>query len=418
MINVIDDLNYRGLIKEYSNEENVHKLFESKQTIYCGFDPSASSMHIGNFVMISILMRLQRAGHRIIALVGGGTGMIGDPSGKSKERNLLTPDKVQENTNAIKKQLERFIDLSDPEKGMILNNYDWLGKVSLLEYLRDTAKFFPVNYMLSKDIVKSRLDAGISLTEFCYMTLQSYDFKYLHDKYGVNIQIGGNDQWGNLTAGLDFIRKTEGDEEKVECMTAHLITRSDGKKFGKSEDGALFLDRNLTSPYKLYQFFINQSDEDSVKYLKVFTFLPKEEINEIEKEHLANLGARIAQKRLAYEVVKIVHSEEDAEEAKKMSEVLFSNNFSSLKEESLKELFANSKIEVKEKMKLEDLLIFIKAASSKREAREFIKNNAVSVNGIKTNDALKEFDKEDALFNKYLVVKRGKKNYYLVEIAY
>ena len=418
MINVIDDLNYRGLIKEYSNEENVHKLFESKQTIYCGFDPSASSMHIGNFVMISILMRLQRAGHKIIALVGGGTGMIGDPSGKSKERNLLTPDKVEGNTNAIKKQLERFIDLSDPEKGMVLNNYDWLGKVSLLEYLRDTAKFFPVNYMLSKDIVKSRLDAGISLTEFCYMTLQSYDFKYLHDKYGVNIQIGGNDQWGNLTAGLDFIRKTEGDEEKVECMTAHLITRSDGKKFGKSEDGALFLDRNLTSPYKLYQFFINQSDEDSVKYLKVFTFLPKEEINEIEKEHLANLGARIAQKRLAYEVVKIVHSEEDAEEAKKMSEVLFSNNFSSLKEESIKELFANSKIEVKEKMKLEDLLIFIKAASSKREAREFIKNNAVSVNGIKINDALKEFDKEDALFNKYLVVKRGKKNYYLVEIAY
>ena len=418
MFNVIDDLNYRGLIKDYSSQENIKELFSTPQTIYCGFDPSASSMHIGNFVMISILMRLQKAGHRIIAVVGGATGMIGDPSGKSKERNLLTPDKVQENTNAIKKQLERFIDLSDPEKGMILNNYDWLGKVSLLEYLRDTAKFFPVNYMLSKDIVKSRLDAGISLTEFCYMTLQSYDFKYLHDKYGVNIQIGGNDQWGNLTAGLDFIRKTEGDEEKVECMTAHLITRSDGKKFGKSEDGALFLDRNLTSPYKLYQFFINQSDEDSVKYLKVFTFLPKEEINEIEKEHLANLGARIAQKRLAYEVVKIVHSEEDAEEAKKMSEVLFSNNFSSLKEESLKELFANSKIEVKEKMKLEDLLIFIKAASSKREAREFIKNNAVSVNGIKINDALKEFDKEDALFNKYLVVKRGKKNYYLVEIAY
>lgn len=418
MNNVIDDLNFRGLIKEYSNEENVRKLFESKQTIYCGFDPSASSMHIGNFVMISILMRLQRAGHRIIAVVGGGTGMIGDPSGKSKERNLLTSDKVAENTLSIKKQLERFIDLSDPEKGMILNNYDWLGKISLIEYLRDTAKYFPINYMLSKDIVKSRLEAGISLTEFCYMTLQSYDFKYLHDKYGVNIQIGGNDQWGNLTAGLDFIRKTEGDEQKVECMTAHLITRSDGKKFGKSEDGALFLDRNLTSPYKLYQFFINQSDEDSVKYLKVFTFLPKEEINEIEKEHLANLGARIAQKRLAYEVVKTIHSEEDAEEAKKMSEVLFSNNFSSLKEESLKELFVNSKIVVNEQMKLEDLLIFIKAASSKREAREFIKNNAVSINGIKVNDALKEFTKSDALFNKYLVVKRGKKNYYLVEINY
>ena len=418
MINIIDDLNYRGLIKEYSNEENVRKLFETKQTIYCGFDPSASSMHIGNFVMISILMRLQKAGHRIIALVGGGTGMIGDPSGKSKERNLLTSDKVLENTMAIKKQLERFIDLSDPEKGMILNNYDWLNNISLLEYLRDTAKYFPINYMLSKDIVKSRLDSGISLTEFCYMTLQSYDFRYLHDKYGVNIQIGGNDQWGNLTAGLDFIRKTEGEESKVECMTAHLITRSDGKKFGKSEDGALFLDKNLTSPYKLYQFFINQSDEDSVKYIKVFTFLPKEEINEIEKEHLANLGARIAQKRLAYEVVKIVHGEEEANEAKKMSEVLFSNDFTSLKEESLKELFSNAKIEAKEQMKLEDLLIFIKAASSKREAREFIKNNAVSVNGTKVNDALKEFTKEDALFNKYLVVKRGKKNYYLVEIFY
>ena len=418
MANVIDDLNYRGLIKEYSNEDNLRKLFETKQTIYCGFDPSASSMHIGNFVMISILMRLQRAGHKIVALVGGGTGMIGDPSGKSKERNLLTPDKVKENTNSIKKQLERFIDLSDPEKGMILNNFDWLNKISLLEYLRDTAKFFPVNYMLSKDIVKSRLDAGISLTEFCYMTLQSYDFKYLHDKYGVNIQIGGNDQWGNLTAGLDFIRKTEGEEAKVECMTAHLITRSDGKKFGKSEDGALFLDRNLTSPYKLYQFFINQSDEDSVKYLKVFTFLSKEEINEIEKEHFANLGSRVAQKRLAYEVVKIVHSQEDADEAKKMSEVLFSNNFSSLKESSLEELFANSKIAMNEKMKLEDMLIFIKAATSKREAREFIKNNAVSINGIKVSDALKEFDKEDALFNKYLVIKRGKKNYYLVEINY
>ena len=418
MVNVIDDLNYRGLIKEYSNEENVRKLFETKQTIYCGFDPSASSMHIGNFVMISILMRLQKAGHKIIALVGGGTGMIGDPSGKSKERNLLTPDKVLENTMAIKKQLERFIDLSDPDKGMILNNYDWLNNISLLEYLRDTAKYFPINYMLSKDIVKSRLDSGISLTEFCYMTLQSYDFRYLHDKYGVNIQIGGNDQWGNLTAGLDFIRKTEGEESKVECMTAHLITRSDGKKFGKSEDGALFLDKNLTSPYKLYQFFINQSDEDSVKYLKVFTFLPREEINEIEKEHLANLGARIAQKRLAYEVVKIVHGEEEANEAKKMSEVLFSNDFTSLKEESLKELFSNAKIEVKEQMKLEDLLIFIKAASSKREAREFIKNNAVSVNGIKVNDALKEFTKDEALFNKYLVVKRGKKNYYLVEISY
>lgn len=414
MANVIDDLNFRGLIKEYSNEENVRKLFDTKQTIYCGFDPSASSLHIGNFVMISILMRLQRAGHRIIALVGGATGMIGDPSGKSKERNLLTKEGVKANTLAIKNQLERFIDLSDPEKGIIVNNYDWISNISLLDYLRDTAKFFPINYMLNKDIVKSRLETGISLTEFCYMTLQSYDFKYLHDKYGCNLQIGGNDQWGNLTAGLDFIKKTEGDKTDVECMTAHLITRSDGKKFGKSEDGALFLDPNLTSPYKLYQFFYNQSDEDSIKYIKVFTFLSKEEILEIEKEHLANLGRRVAQKVLAYEVTKIIHGKEEADEAVHMSEVLFSNDFKSLKEKQIEEIFGNYKIELSEELPLEDLLIRIKASSSKREAREFIKNGAVSINGEKQTDNMKILARTDALYNKYLIVRRGKKNYYLV----
>ena len=414
MANVIDDLNFRGLIKEYSNEENVRKLFDTKQTIYCGFDPSASSLHIGNFVMISILMRLQRAGHRIIALVGGATGMIGDPSGKSKERNLLTKEGIKANTLAIKNQLERFIDLSDPEKGIIVNNYDWISDISLLDYLRDTAKFFPINYMLNKDIVKSRLETGISLTEFCYMTLQSYDFKYLHDKYGCNLQIGGNDQWGNLTAGLDFIKKTEGDKTDVECMTAHLITRSDGKKFGKSEDGALFLDPNLTSPYKLYQFFYNQSDEDSIKYIKVFTFLSKEEILEIEKEHLANLGRRVAQKVLAYEVTKIIHGKEEADEAVHMSEVLFSNDFKSLKEKQIEEIFGNYKIELSEELPLEDLLIRIKASSSKREAREFIKNGAVSINGEKQTDNMKILTRTDALYNKYLIVRRGKKNYYLV----
>lgn len=416
MQNIIDDLNYRGLIKDYSNIDEVRELLSTPQTIYCGFDPSASSMHIGNFVMISILMRLQKAGHKIIAVVGGGTGMIGDPSGKSKERNLQTVEGVKKNTECIRRQLERFLDLSDPKKGILLNNYDWLSQISLLEYLRDYAKYFNVNYMLAKDIVSSRLDAGISLTEFTYMTLQSIDFLKLHRDYGVNIQIGGSDQWGNLTAGLDLIRKLDGSEEKVGCMTAHLITRSDGKKFGKSEDGALFLDPALTSPYKLYQFFFNQSDEDSIKYLKVFTFLTKEEITAIEKEHLANLGQRIGQKALAYEVVKIIHGEEKAIEAKNMSEALFSESYSTLSEENLNELFANFKIQVEEIKPLEDLLIQIKAASSKREAREFIKNNAISVNGNKWNDPLRVARKEDLLFNKYLIVKRGKKNYYLIEV--
>lgn len=416
MENIIDDLNYRGLIKDYSNIDKVRELLSTPQTIYCGFDPSASSMHIGNFVMISTLMRLQRAGHRIIALVGGGTGMIGDPSGKSKERNLQTVDGVLQNTQLIRNQLERFLDLSDPKKGILLNNYEWLSKLTLLDYLRDYAKYFSVNYMLAKDIVASRLDSGISLTEFTYMTLQSIDFLKLHHEYGCNIQIGGSDQWGNLTAGIDLIKKLDGPDAKVECMTGHLITRSDGKKFGKSEEGALYLDPKLTSPYKLYQFFYNQTDEDSIKYLKVFTFLTKEEITTIEKDHLANLGSRIAQKALAFEVTKIVHGEDKANEAKNMSEALFSNDFKSLTEENIIELFSGYKIEVPSMLPLEDLLISIKAAQSKRESREFIKGNAVSINGEKWTDALKVPSKKDALFGKYLIIRRGKKNYYLVEM--
>ena len=413
--NIIDDLNYRGLIKDYSNENNLRELFSTPQTIYCGFDPSASSMHVGNFVMISILMRLQKAGHRIIALVGGATGMIGDPSGKSKERNLLNTNDVIKNTNLIKEQLSKFLDLDDPKKGILLNNYDWLSKMSLLEYLRDYAKYFNINYMLGKDIIASRLANGISLTEFTYMTLQSIDFLKLHDEYGCNIQVGGSDQWGNLTAGLDLIKKLEGPETKVECMTAHLITRSDGKKFGKSEDGALFLDPKLTSPYKLYQFFYNQSDEDSVRYLKVFTFLPKEKIEKISQEHYSHLGERIAQKELAYEVTKIIHGKEKADEALNMSSALFSNEFSKLTKENIIELFKDYKIEISSLSNLEDLLINIKAASSKREAREFIKNGAISVNGKKESDANKIFSINDLLFEQYLIVRRGKKNYYLVD---
>lgn len=416
MINIIEDLNYRGLIKDYSNKEKVEELLKTPQTIYCGFDPSASSMHIGNFVMISILMRLQKAGHRIIALVGGGTGMIGDPSGKSKERAFLTADDVKRNTESIKNQLSRFLDFSDPKKGIVVNNYDWLSKLSLIDYLRDVGKYFSINYMLSKDIVASRLETGISLTEFTYMTLQSYDFLKLHQDYGCNMQIGGGDQWGNLTSGLDFIKKVEGPDAPVEVMTANLITKSDGKKFGKSEDGAIYLDEKLVSPYKMYQFFINQTDEDAIRYLKIFTFLDKEEITVIEKEHLANLGARIGQKRLAYEVTKIIHGEEKANEAVMMSNALFSGEIKNLKKEQIEELFNSIKFEIKEGDLLEDILINIKAASSKREAREFIKNGAVSVNGEKVLEATKTFTKNELLASSYLIIKRGKKNFYLAEL--
>lgn len=415
MLNIVDELKARGLVKDFSNEDEVRELLNTKQTIYCGFDPSASSMHVGNFVMISMLMRLQRAGHKIIAIVGGATGMIGDPSGKSKERNLQGVDTLKANTQCIKEQLERFIDLSDPEKGMILNNYEWLGTMDLLTYLRDYGKFFPVNYMLSKDIVASRLEAGVSYTEFSYMILQSIDFLKLHQKYGCSMQIGGGDQWGNLTSGLELIRKVEGQEAKVGCFTVPLLLDQNGKKFGKSEGGALYLDPKLVSPYKIYQYFINVSDDDAARYLKVFSFHSLEEIAALTKEHYEHLGARIAQKALAYEIIELIHGKAKAEECRKMSEVLFSGDIKSLSKENIEELFGDLKVEQPKGLLLEDLLIAIKAASSKREAREFINGNAVAINGEKVCDLTHVVDEKDALFGEYVVIKRGKKNYYLVK---
>lgn len=416
MENVFEDFKYRGLIEQFSNEEKVKELLKAKQTIYCGFDPSASSMHLGNYVMISILMRLQRAGHKIIALVGGATGMIGDPSGKSKERNLQTKEKLAENTASIKAQLERFIDLSDPEKGKIVNNYDWLGSMGTLDFLRDYGKYFPINYMLSKEIVSSRLEAGISFTEFAYQILQSIDFYHLKHAEGVSMQIGGNDQWGNLTSGLELIRKLDGDSAKAEAMTAHLITRADGKKFGKSEDGALFLDPNLTSPYKLYQYFINTTDEDAVKYLKVFTFLSKEEIENISREHFASPGARIAQKKLAYEVTKDIHGESSANEAIKMSEVLFSGEVASLTAKEIEELLGTLKVAVEAPINILDLLIKVGAATSKTQGKTFVTGSSVSLNGEKITDINYIVDASKALHGHYLIVRRGKKNYYLATI--
>lgn len=415
MKNIVDDLNYRGLIEQYSNEENVRKLFETKQTIYCGFDPSASSMHLGNYVMISILKRLQQTGHKIIALVGGATGMIGDPSGKSKERNLQSMEVLKENTESIRRQLERFIDLSDPEKGMIVNNYDWLGNMPMLEFLRDYGKFFSINYMLSKEIVSSRLESGISFTEFSYQILQSMDFYHLRKHEGVTMQIGGNDQWGNLTSGLELIRKLDGDEAEAEVMTARLITRADGKKFGKSEKGALFLDRNLTSPYQLYQYLVNTSDEDAVRYLKVFSFLTHDEIEDVIREHLTNLGQRVAQKKLAYEVTKDIHGVEAAEEAIKMSNVLFSGDVKGLTANQIEELLGSLKVKIPAEISLIDLLVLLGAAKSKTEARTFISQNGVSVNGEKATDMNKVYTIADAMAGKYLIVRRGKKNYYLGE---
>jgi len=413
MANIIDDLNYRGLIEQYSDQDKVREILDKKATIYCGFDPSAASMHLGNFVMISLLMRLQRAGHKIIAVVGGATGMIGDPSGKSKERNLQTKETLFANTESIRRQLERFLDLSDPEKGEIVNNYDWFGEMPVLDFLRDYGKYFSISYMLSKEIVSSRLEAGISFTEFSYQILQAVDFYKLHHEKGVDIQIGGNDQWGNLTSGLELIRKIDGIDEVAEAMTCRLITRSDGKKFGKSEKGALFLDPELTSPYALYQFFMNTTDEDAVRYIKVFTFLEREQIEDIAREHIANPGMRIAQKRLAYEVTALIHGKEAADEAVAMSQVLFTGEVASLSEKEIVELLGSLEVPLEEGVTLTDALVKVGAAQSKTQARTFLSQNSVMLNGEKVTDGEKPLKKADALHGKYLIIRRGKKNYFL-----
>ena len=411
MVNIIDELKERGLIKDFSNEEEVHKMFETPQTIYCGFDPSASSMHLGNFVMISVLMRLQKAGHRIIAVVGGATGMIGDPSGKSKERNLLDKQSLANNTASIKSQLERFINLEDPKKGIIVNNYDWISKLSVLDYLRDYGKYFPVNYMLSKDIVSSRLQSGVSYTEFSYMILQSIDFLTLYLNEGCSLQIGGGDQWGNLTASLELIRKRE-ENSKAEVFSVKLITNAEGKKFGKSERGALYLDPSMTSPYFIYQYFINVSDIDVARYMKIFD---NRSIEEIEKDiaiHNERPELRYGQKKLAYTIVSIVHSKEAADECVKMSEALFKDDFSSLSLKSLEEVSEGIFSYVEEgDINILDALIKLKLASSKREAREFVNAGSCKVNGVKITSLDYVLRKEDALYNKIFFVKRGKKLY-------
>lgn len=417
MTNIIDELNYRGLIKDYSDEKEIRELLTTPQTIYCGFDPSASSMHIGNFVMISLLMRLQRAGHRVIPVVGGATGMIGDPSGKSKERNLLGSVELKKNTDAIRNQLARFINLDDPKRGIIVNNYDWLSKLSMLDYLRDYGKYFPINYLLNKEIIASRLENGISYTEFSYNILQAIDFLTLYREHDCRIQIGGSDQWGNLTSGLELIRKVEGSDLKVGVMTSHLIVDSAGRKFGKSEGGALYLDPEITSPYKLYQYFINVSDADAVRYLKIFTFLSREEIEKVALEHSTNPGLRQAQKTLAFEVTKIIHGQERAEEAIKMSESLFSGDFKTMSQRNLVDVLGDLEIKANIGITLEEVLLLAKAASSKREAREFLANGSISLNGDKNTDGNTKLDACGALHGKYYVLRRGKKNYYLINIA-
>lgn len=417
-MNLLEDLKWRGLVYDVINEEELEKRLEEKPiTLYCGFDPTADSLHIGSLLPIVTLLRFQKAGHRIVALVGGGTGLIGDPSGKRSERSMNEVEVVQGWVELFKKQFSRFIEF-DNKTAFCIDNYEWLGSMSALEMWRNYGKHFSVNVMLQKDSVKSRLENGLTYLEFSYMIMQSIDFlKMYQDKdLKCEMQIGGQDQWGNITAGMDLIRRVEGSEAKVFGLTMPLITKSDGSKFGKTESGAVWLDEEKTTPYEMYQFFYNTADLDAVKFLKYYTFLDKEEIEKIEEEFNKAPHQRLAQKVLAEEVVTLCHGKDAFIQAKKVSEALFSGEIASLNASDINVGFKDvPSIEVTEDINLIDLLVEVKAASSKREAREFIKNGAVSINGV----VQKEFEflvtKRTAIEEKFSVIRRGKKNYYLVK---
>ena len=343
-MDILDDLKFRGLINQASNLEGLRKeMNKGKISLYCGFDPTADSLHIGHLVPILTLKRFRNAGHQPIALVGGGTGLIGDPGGKKEERTLNPDEVVKKWSNALKTQLEQFLDFkSKNNPALMVNNYDWLGQIKAIDFLRDIGKYFTISYMLAKESVKARLESGISFTEFNYMVLQAYDFLNLFEKYNCKLQIGGSDQWGNITAGIDLIKKKAGEE--VYGLTVPLASKADGTKFGKTETGTIWLDAKKTTPYQFYQFWINTDDRDVIQYLKYFTFLSKEEIENLEKKVQKNPEERESQKVLANKVTSLVHGEKIAEFAEKISQKLFYNDIKDFSEKELQMVFENIKI--------------------------------------------------------------------------
>jgi len=428
--NVVEDMEWRGLLFDHTPEA-THNLITERITCYNGFDPTASSLHIGNLVAIMGLARLQRYGHTPIILVGGGTGMIGDPSGKSEERILLSKEKIDENVDAIYKQVSPFLDFSSKIKNpaKIVNNSDWLRKINLLSFLRDIGKHFTVNTMLSRESVKNRLDrdTGISFTEFSYQLLQAYDFLKLYDDYGCNFQSGGSDQWGNILGGIDLIRRVHS-RKKSKNDLAHgiifpLVTTSSGEKFGKSIGGAPTLDPEATSPYKLFQFFLNVSDEDIINYLKIFTFITPENLLKIQESVSIEPQKRFGQKTLAEEVTKYVHGTNGLLRAKKITEAFFSNNLNTLSLEELEDLLDKSEIF---EIHYEDLLNknFIdicindkfKIFSSKSELRRLCEQGGIYLNDKKFTNYENKISADDLMENKYLLIRKGKKNYFLFKI--
>lgn len=402
---LFEDLQWRGLIKDISSPDLEKKLNEGGLTFYIGTDPTADSLHVGHLSSFLISKRLKDAGHNPILLVGGGTGLIGDPR-PTTERPMISKETVEHNFESLKTQVEKIFGFK------VVNNYDWLSKINTLDFLRDYGKYFNINYMLDKDIIRRRLDEGITYTEFSYMILQATDFKYLHENYGVNMQCAGSDQWGNITAGIDLIRKTTGDE--VYGFTMPLVTDSQGRKFGKSEGNALWLNKEKTSSYQLYQFFVNVEDCKVIDYLKIYTFLSKEKIEDLEKKNNEHPELREAHKALAREIITFLHGKEEYEKAVSLADHLFNNKFNDLSKKDIEDLFQNADIkEIEAGKNIVDTLVDLDAVSSKRESREFIGNGAISINGEKVTDLDLVVNQDLFIEGKYLVVKRGKKNYYV-----
>ena len=402
---LVEDLKWRGLIKDISSPELEDKLNEGGLTFYIGTDPTADSLHVGHLSSFLISKRLKEAGHHPILLVGGGTGMIGDPR-PTTERAMISKEEVRHNFESLKAQVEKIFGFE------VVNNNDWYKDINVIDFLRDYGKFFNINYMLDKDIIRRRLDSGITYTEFSYMILQALDFKWLHENKGVNMQCAGSDQWGNITAGIDLIRKSTGDE--VYAFTMPLVTDSQGKKFGKSEGNALWLDKEKTSSYQLYQFFTNVEDSMVIDYLKIYTFLSKEEIEEYERKNNEHPELREAHKALAREIITFLHGKEEYEKAVNLADHLFNNKFADLSKKDIEELFGNENIkEVEANQSILDLVVALGAASSKREAREFVSNGAISINSEKATDINTIVDNSMFIEDTYIVVKRGKKNNYI-----
>ncbi|WP_044339444.1 tyrosine--tRNA ligase [Rossellomorea aquimaris] len=418
-MDLIKDLEWRGITYQQTDAEGLKDLLNKESiSIYCGIDPTADSMHIGHLLPFLTLRRFQNQGHRPLVLVGGATGLIGDPSGKNEERKLQTIEAIQGNVASIKVQLESIFDFEGENGAVMVNNYDWIGAMDVVTFLRDFGKHVGVNYMLAKDTISSRLESGISFTEFTYTILQALDFNHLYDNYNCKLQIGGSDQWGNITTGLELIRRTHEEETKAFGFTIPLVTKADGTKFGKTESGAIWLDPKKTSPYEFYQFWINAADADVVKYLKYFTFLSHEEIDALAGSVETEPHLRKAQKALAEEMTKLIHGEEALDQAIRITQALFSGEIKTLSASEILEGFKDvpSFEQPKgEEIGLIDLLVNAKISPSKRQAREDVGNGAIYINGERVTDLQHVMDEKDMIEGQFTIIRRGKKKYFRIQ---